>query len=235
MNVSAMNGAPQPTKAILVYDGLRGGGFATLHSVEMRNNRPVVLPGTPVTRFGLIGALEKLKPETALTLLPANVLASGDGCLVWYSVPQRRKLFFRCDDLGGEFAKEVPLPGLVWMVRRGTLFLFAYSSNGRPEPTTPLCWAPLFNIWDTGEVCVGNADVPAGASAARATAWESMFFDSAFTHPNMGRLVKGRQGALEFTRWLLDGKRKVFPQAKLLPTGHTLEATFSRIFKGEKQ
>jgi len=230
-----MNGAPQPTKAILVYDGLRGGGFATLHSVEMRNNRPVVLPGTPVTRFGLIGALEKLKPETALTLLPANVLAKGEGCLVWYSEPQRKKLYFRCADLGGEFAKEVPLPGLVWMAQQGALFVFAYAGNGRPGPATPLCFAPLFNVWDRGQVCVGSAEVPNAANSARTDAWESMFFDSAFTHPNMGRFVKGRQGALEFTRWLLACKRKVFPQAKLLPTGHTLEATFSRIFKGEKQ
>ena len=90
--------------------------------------------------------------------------------------------------------------------------------------------APYFNVWESGQICVGNVDLPERATAEKLDEWTSAFFDSWFTHPNVhNNLVRYRGGAYRFWRDMLDGKHVVFPERTLVDLDRTLgEALQSR-------
>lgn len=90
--------------------------------------------------------------------------------------------------------------------------------------------APYSNVWESGQICVGNVDLPERATAEKLDEWTSAFFDSWFTHPNVhSNLVRYRGGAYRFWRDMLDGKHVVFPERTLVDLDRTLgEALQSR-------
>ena len=78
-------------------------------------------------------------------------------------------------------------------------------------------------MWKGGAICHGNVGVPDCAIAQRIEAWNTAFFGSFFTHPNVQKgLVKYRGGSYRFWKDMLDGKFKSFPQRVLVPLNATL-------------
>jgi PRTRC genetic system protein B len=77
------------------------------------------------------------------------------------------------------------IPGLVWMVQKGSLSLFAYKSK-RLTPNSPLYSAPFFNVRPKcGSVCLGSAklDIPEEITFQNLIKyWEDKFFLSEFSH-----------------------------------------------------
>lgn len=124
-----------------------------------------------------------LKPER---LLPPNVLhvnPAESGSVIWYTKPQRRKLFFT--DSLGIAPQELPLPALVWAADKSRLFIYALACNRKPHLNSPLFNAPFFNLYRNGNVCMGSVDVCISQSASLEEfvgAWESYFFGSYFSH-----------------------------------------------------
>ncbi|MFP9119046.1 PRTRC system protein B [Flavobacterium sp. RNTU_13] len=124
-----------------------------------------------------------LRPEG---VLPANVLhlnPSDNGSVVWYTKPQRQKLYF-ADSLGLDNGK-VSLPALVWKANRKQLQIFALNSKTKPIAETPLFHAPFFNLYQKGNVCMGNVDVSIKSAATLEefiAAWQGYFFGSYFSH-----------------------------------------------------
>jgi PRTRC genetic system protein B len=124
-----------------------------------------------------------LKPKG---ILPTNVLhinPSENGSVLWYTKAQERQLFF-LESL------EIPngkagVPSMLWLANKETLYVFALASDRRPNETTQLYHAPYFNVYESGNVCMGTVDVNIKNSVSVeefTAAWESYFFNSYFSH-----------------------------------------------------
>jgi PRTRC genetic system protein B len=128
--------------------------------------------------------------------LPANILAKADRMIVWWTPAQRRQMFYensegKAAELNGRI---FPQPPLVWRVSNGELNIRALTENKRPEGSTKLAVAPFWNLSDDGRVCTGTMRRPDSASVAAIPAWERGFYESAFTHANVGRLTRHEGG-----------------------------------------
>lgn len=138
-----------------------------------------------------------LKPKG---ILPTNILhinPSEKGTVLWYTKAQQRQLYF-VDSLGIPNGK-AQVPPMLWYADKNNLFVFALASDRRPNANTPLHYAPLFNVYENGNVCMGTVgiDIKKSASVEEfTTAWEDYFFNSYFSHllgrhsPIKGNCVK---------------------------------------------
>ncbi len=103
--------------------------------------------------------------------------------------------------------KSFPQPPLVWRVAQGELKIRAICENRRLKAETALAVAPFWNLSDDGGVCLGSMRCPESASVGSIDAWERGFYESAFTHANVGRLTRHKGGhdalwaRLAGTRW----------------------------------
>ena len=124
-----------------------------------------------------------LRPEG---ILPPNVLhidPSTNGSVLWYTTPQRQKLYI-AESLGLDNGT-VALPALVWKATKKELQIFALNTKTKPKAETPLFHAPFFNLYQKGFVCMGNVNVSIKGAASLEefiTAWQGYFFDSYFSH-----------------------------------------------------
>lgn len=163
-----------------------------------------------------------LKPEG---LLPKNVLYINPdslGHVIWYSTPRVENLFF-IDDLDIPCGKAA-IPGLIWKATKTHLSLFAYQGATKPTINTPLCYAPFFNIYESGAVCMGtvNIQIPTGCQLEEfMQLWEKYFFGSYFSHlindtsPVKDNIIQLWQSLLK--------TGKAFPNSVLLKTNKTLK------------
>ena len=163
-----------------------------------------------------------LKPKG---ILPTNILhinPSEKGTVLWYTKAQQRQLYF-VNGLGIPNGK-AKVPPMLWLANKNSLSVFALSSDRRPIEKTPLHYAPFFNVYENGNVCMGtvNIDIQNSASVEEfIQAWESYFFNSYFSHllgnynPIKGNCV---------TIWKdLIGTDTPFPKEVLKPNNKTLK------------
>ena len=163
-----------------------------------------------------------LKPNV---ILPTNILhinPSEKGTVLWYTKTQQRQLYF-VNGLGIPNGK-AKVPPMLWLANKNSLSVFALSSDRRPIEKTPLHYAPFFNVYENGNVCMGtvNIDIQNSASVEEfIQAWESYFFNSYFSHllgnynPIKGNCV---------TIWKdLIGTDNPFPKEVLKPNNKTLK------------
>lgn len=124
-----------------------------------------------------------LKPKG---ILPTNILhinPSEKGKVLWYTKAQQRQIYFvnGLDIPSGT----VQVPPMLWFANKNSLAVFALATDRRPTEKTPLYYAPFFNIYEDGKVCMGtvNIDIKNLASVEEfVQAWESYFFNSYFSH-----------------------------------------------------
>jgi PRTRC genetic system protein B len=164
-------------------------------------------------------------------VLPANTLAKADRMIVWWTPAQRRQMFYensegKAAELNGRF---FPQPPLVWKVSNGELCIRALAENKRPETSTKLAVAPFWNLSDDGRVCTGTMQRPDSASVSSISAWERGFYESAFTHANVGRLTR-HEGGFDGLWSSLAGRRNRFPLDTLI----ALPQTVSQFVRGER-
>lgn len=138
-------------------------------------------------------------------------------------IPQRRQMFYQNSEglLATLNGKTFPQPALVWRVEEGDLTIRALSGPKRPEAQTRLAVAPFWNLSADGRVCTGSMRRPEGASIASIAAWEQGFYESGFTHANVGRLTRHEAGFGGLWTGLAD-KRKSFPVESLIHLPQTL-------------
>jgi PRTRC genetic system protein B len=106
----------------------------------------------------------------------------------------------------------------------------ALTENKRPAAGTTLAVAPFWNLSDDGGVCTGTMRRPNSAIVSSIPNWERGFYESAFTHANVGRLTRHERGFDGLWNGLAD-KRKVFPVETLIRLPQTL-AQFVRGDRG---
>lgn len=128
-------------------------------------------------------------------LFPENLLfldSERSGFAVWHTPAKKANLFFRAN-------LEIPdgtagVPPLVWKANREGLEVWALKSTDRPTVDSALYYAPFFNIYETGAVCMGNVkrQIPTDCSLFEfMSLWETFFFNSTFSHTLMQGAVKG--------------------------------------------
>lgn len=125
-----------------------------------------------------------LKPKGILSINILHINPSSDkGTVLWYTKVQQRQMYF-VDDLGIPNGK-AQVPAMLWLASKTSLTVFALANNRRPTEKTPLHYAPFFNIYEKGTVCMGTVSIEIKNSASVEEfikAWEHYFFNSYFSH-----------------------------------------------------
>jgi PRTRC genetic system protein B len=210
-------------EALLVY-GDRQNSFVTRHEVIVREGAPPALgPAQPLTLAFVESLAHSLSGGFAAEVLPENILAKGDRMIAWWTRAQRRQMFYqdaeeKAASLNG---RTFPQPALVWRVENGELKIRALVENKRPVAETALAVAPFWNLSDDGRVCTGSMRRPDSAAVASVPDWERGFYESAFTHANVGRLTRHAGGFAGLWEELAD-KRRTFPVETLIGLPQTL-------------
>jgi PRTRC genetic system protein B len=218
-------------EALLIY-GNRQRSFVTRHAVVRQKQGPPTLEAAqPLTLAFLESLARSLSGYSPAEILPENVLAKGDRMIAWWTPVCRKQMFYgNSEDKATELnGRTFPQPPLVWRVENGDLRIRALVENKRPAPNTKLHVAPFWNLSDDGRVCTGTMRHPDSATAASIPAWERGFYESAFTHANVGRLTR-HLGGFEGLWSELADKRKPFPVKMLIPLPHTL----AQFVRGER-
>ena len=114
-------------------------------------------------------------------------------------------------------------------MKNGDLMIRALTENKRPQTTTKLAVSPFWNLSDDGRVCTGSMRRPDGVAVATIPKWETGFYESAFTHANVGRLTR-HNGGFEGLWSELADKRKPFPGETLI----ILPQTLAQFVRGDK-
>jgi PRTRC genetic system protein B len=218
-------------EALLVY-GDRQRSFVTRHEVTTRKDAPPSLgPAQPLTLTFVESLVRSLGGSSTAEVLPENILAKGNYMIVWWTPAQRHQMFYENSE--GKAAalngRTFPQPPLVWRVDGGDLMIRALLENKRPNGSTKLAVAPFWNLSDCGRVCTGSMRRPDTVSVATIPDWECGFYESAFTHSNIGRLTR-HKGGFEGLWEGLAGKRKRFPLETLIG----LPQTLAQFVRGER-
>lgn len=217
-------------EALLVYRD-RQSSFITRHDVAACKNAPPTLgPAQPLTVAFIESLIHSLGGCVQAEVLSPNILAKADRMLAWWTPMRRHQMFYgnaegKSAELNGRI---FPQPPMVWRVSNGDLSIRALTEDKRPDKTTKLAVAPFWNLSDDGRVCTGTMRRPDSASVAVIQAWERGFYESAFTHANIGRLTR-HKGGFEGLWRELAGKRQGFPLETLI----VLPQTLAQFVRGE--
>lgn len=231
------------TQAILIYGNDKAISHATLHKVEIVENRPRIKHGAPVSKKALhsyIEALAKLDPQST-EFLDEHILCRGAGILLWWRKPQKTRLWFRSSALNEELGKsdqakkalsvEVNMPGMVFLVHKENLYVMFVKGDARPTRTSELFKTSLMNVWDTTQVCTGNVRLPEKALASATQDWEDVLFASHFTHFNGGKEVDYEGGRMGLTKDLVLGHIQAIPESSFDPMNKTIEELLNGLRK----
>jgi PRTRC genetic system protein B len=218
-------------EALLIY-GDRQNHFVTRHTVQSQDGAsPTLGPAQPLTEAFVDSLARSLHGSVKAEVLPDHVLAKGDRMIAWWTPARRRQMFYQNSEDKAVVLNgcTFPQPPLVWRVENGDLIIRALSENKRPEAKTKLAFAPFWNLSDSGRVCLGSMRRPDNATVASIESWERGFYESAFTHSNVGRLTRHKRG-FDGLWGELAGKRRTFPAEMLIP----LPQTLAQFVRGEK-
>lgn len=130
-----------------------------------------------------IGNHRFLQPKGLLPEKVLQVVADIGGYALWYTPSQKVPLYFR-EELTIP-SGEAFVPALLWSATREKLCLYALKEDSRPELSTTLYHAPFFNVYGSGQVCMGTVDMDIAADCGLEEfmqQWEQAFWNSYFSH-----------------------------------------------------
>lgn len=163
-----------------------------------------------------------LKPKG---ILPTNILQinpNENGSVLWFTKSMKKQLYFTENLEISNGRAEVP--AMLWFANKRSLKIFALSSNQRPTEKTSLFYAPFFNVYENGNVCMGTVDVHIQNSTSLEEYiknWENYFFNSYFSHlMNEHNPVKGN--CVNLWKSLINVD-KPFPKEALKKANRTLK------------
>lgn len=220
----------------LIFHTLNGKlRLLTSHGISMKRSggTPVIGPGTPLSASDegrlLSMLLASRSPADQCGILPEHLLSLSSQNLMWWVPSQVRLMHLR--DQNGAISIKTRWPTLVFLVTGRCLYLAALADDKRPSADTALFHAPLPNVYENSRLCTGDAKLPTNSDVASIEGWESVVFDTAFTHPNFNGGIqsntKRKKGAQEVSvdGYWKDRNRKLtpFPAGMLVPMGRTLK------------
>jgi PRTRC genetic system protein B len=199
--------------------------FITHHAVAAGTGDgiPTLGPARPLTLDFVQSLVSSLGGHVAIEVLPDNVVARTDQLIAWWTPSQKRRMFF--GDTQGEMraisGEVFPQPALVWAVSGQMLAVRALKEDGRPTADTKVCVAPYWNLYENGHVCQGSMRSPNKASVKSIPQWEKSFYESEFTHGNVGRVTRYRGGFEAL--WKDLASQQIFPTDTLIELPQTLD------------
>lgn len=227
-----------PTSAVIFYQTAQNynADCYTEFLTFDKNGTPLACQPLSLENAQELAQLLSLKNEKKNTflqpkgLLPANVLhfdLRENGQVIWHTKAQQRTLFFE-KSTGLENIK-IGIPPLVWKADKKRLFLYALAQNRKPNLNTPLHYAPFFNIYENGNVCMGSVKInlPQNIHLEEFIhRWETYFFESYFSHP-LGNypLINGKTDIKSLWKEL-SKTQKPFPTELLQPNRKQLKEIF---------
>jgi PRTRC genetic system protein B len=119
-------------------------------------------------------------------LLPSNVLhidTGHNGFALWHTRQQKISLLF--SKALGINNGEAYIPPLVWKADKERLWIYAVKQGTKFDLETPLFYAPFFNSYEDGNVCMGTVAVnitPDCTLEEFIGLWQDYFFNSYFSH-----------------------------------------------------
>ncbi len=168
-----------------------------------------------------------------VSLLPPNVVSISETHLAWTVPAQVRPMLFNITGMPMKNI-DVPWPRLFMVANRnGKLAVAALKTKGRVGAKTKLYQAPLMNVYANGNVCTGSATLPDECGIDQIKVWESVMFDSAFSHVNnqstlslVGEKDKSVDNKAHYRFWLSLSRKKVakFPAEHLNPLRYGVES-----------
>jgi PRTRC genetic system protein B len=223
------------THALLFHCASRQLQLITCHRVvEDAGRAPVIAAGRPLTPGDEREILDLLTTRQSanacsLDLYPATLLHADPTRTLWWEPSAVRPMHLR----GIEQSQTILTrwPTLVLLARDRQLFLAALPDDERPTGDTPLFHAPLPNVYASTMLCTGDATLPREAGIAAMVVWQSVLFDSAFTHANHhGNLKPTRSAKSGDVQDYWAGREAdvtPFPFQRLMPLGQTLAQWYS--------
>lgn len=209
------------------YPGWQGGGrsYCEIHPVSEIGGKQCLGAGQPLSKnqlkelLGLTSDIAVGKvPFFPTEILGWQVVLDNLKALVWIR-PKIRTIYHR--DIDRKII--APMPGMIFSLENNRLTVFAVKGNRRPQKNSFLYHLPIWNIDITGRVCTGTCKLPdllikEGEPEKIIREWESVFFDSEFTHE--GTQVYDKIDLIKFWK-SLDGKKE-FSFEGLLSTHKTV-------------
>lgn len=226
----------KPTKALLIYQLQQTDNNG--YSSREDNNNHVYVESYDIGRNGnpinahplsmqemvslseLFQSTQELKGNYLKSkgILPNKVLyinPGGNGFAVWYTPPQEVDLYF-VQGLHIPNGK-AQIPAMIWKATKDSLNVYAVKGKAKPTDKTTLYQAPFFNIYESGNVCMGTVNI----SIDRFTnldefmgKWEAYFFNSYFSH-TIGSHNSSQIPLVELWQGQI-GTGKQFPQETLV-------------------
>jgi len=198
----------EPTLAVVFYESRErvptatsaevglAASLAALHEIQKRpSGAPLLGPATFLSRAeskvlaDLFAGANRATVSTRL--YPEGLLCHDDFSATWFVPAARRPFRLRLEGDALETLTAV-WPSLVLHTDGDRLYLAALQGSERPTLDTALFHAPLWNIWDSTQVCVGDARIPGGDPVDAIPGWNAIVFDTAFSHVNHPRTLAAR-------------------------------------------
>jgi PRTRC genetic system protein B len=211
------------TQALLIYRSNQR-AFVTRHEVSYRaGEAPVLAEATPLRTAFLHSLVRDLQGSIVPEVFPDNILARTEQMICWWTPAQQRQMFFggTQKDMSEINGAIFPHPPLVWIAIGRRLYIRALPENARPTAATKMCFAPYWNIDEEGSVCMGSMDAPKVTTIRSIEQWEKSYFESEFTHGNVGRVTR-HKGGFEGL-WKSVASTPEFPMETLVALPETLE------------
>lgn len=166
-----------------------------------------------------------LKP---VGILPSHILhinPSEKASVIWLTKAMQRPLFFTENlEITNGTAQ---VPAMLWYADKRNLRVFALATNQRHKEETSLYYAPFFNVYENGSVCMGTVDVQIQNLSSLEefiSGWEAYFFNSYVSHLMNGfNPVKGN--CVNIWKSLIN-TNKPFPKKVLKKSNITLKDLF---------
>lgn len=219
-NISKIKDTYQPITALVVYqrhtDGYISDNslpqfFITRHNIH---NDGTIGSGSPITEAFFRGLAESYSP---IRYIHERVIAQSPSVIIWWRPASTVWLNFSKQT--GIKSGRYPLPPMVFALKLNgkTIYNWALRNNERPKPTTKLYCSPLYNVYDDGRCCMGNAVAPGEPDVE---AWESIFTGSACTN----ELPPSFKGGKPQEVWNRLRGKDVFPVVVLTDAGKTINS-----------
>lgn len=178
-----------PSRAIIVYENNKN--YDKDYFLETRDIRNVggkymFMAPVPLASNILRDIAASMKKNDTKEMTTGGLIAShllygsykpGKTIVVWYRPAMDRTLNFSAS-LKIKGSTTVKIPATLYVVIDDKLYLYALMTSERPAGNCKLYNAPFFNIYDTGNVCLGSAKV--GKQQATTFELEAERFERAF-------------------------------------------------------
>lgn len=183
-----------PSKALVIYQPLNEQDGVYVEAYDIHEDGSPI-NAHPLSQLETIALAKCLNTANEVQtsyleckgLLPDKLLCLNPrlGYAVWHTPEQAVNLYFS-ENL------TIPcgmanVPAMVWKADRDKLSVHALRNTRKPKPDTHLYHAPFFNVFSTGSVCLGTAEMDLCSVDGLEdfmNSWEQVFWNSYFSHLN---------------------------------------------------